>query len=1430
MSTQILETRVRLNLLDRMPVQFASQEIKSLLGFTPEDLLTFRVNLKERIHAHDSQLAEALFRPETQSGSGTFNLRIRHADGRIRCIKAHATKKEEGGQIVLELLLQDVRSLQRESDPSPMLAKFTAMMENAEEYIYFKDRNHVFTTVSKKVTAHSLLHEKTISCLGHTDYDFMLEEYADIYYRLEDQVLAGISSTHHVHKMTSSQGRIMWMDDRKYPVRNSDGEIIGLFGIARDITEQVHAEETLRESEEQLRESQAIAGLGSYVLDIGKREVKCSELMNEIFGVRKDLVKSLDEWSAIIHPEDLAEVRAYFQDKVLDLGKDFDHQCRIIRPSDQAVRWVHGLGRLEFDAQRRPVKMRGTIQDITESKLSETALRESKELLQLFIEHAPVSLAMFDREMRYLAASRRWLDIHSFGDREIAGHSLYELSPDIPECWKEINRRGLAGEVPEADDLFLPSENGSGRWFRRGLHPWRTSDGEVGGIVIFSEDITQRKQAEIDLSESKELLQEFIDHAPVSLAMFDCQMRYLAVSKQYLKGYSLKSIDIIGRSYYEIFPHIPECWKEAHLRGLSGEELQVNEDQYEDADGTEHWIRWQLHPWRRGNGAVGGVVIFSEDITQRRQAEIALNESTKLLQFFIEHAPAALAMFDAEMRYLAVSNRYREYFSLVGAEIIGRSHYEVTPFISERWKEIHRYGLAGKVMRADEDFIVHADGSEHWIRWEMHPWRTGNGTVGGIVIFSEDITERRKTEEKLRLAASVFTHAREGILITRADGAIIEVNEMFCQITGYSREEVVGRNPRLLNSGHHDKEFYEKMWRTLLESGHWSGEIWNRNKDGRIYAEMLTISAVHDERNEVQQYVALFSDITTFKDHERQLEHYAHHDMLTGLPNRVLLGDRLNQAIAHSNRRRKQVVVAYLDLDGFKEVNDTHGHEAGDQLLAVVAGRMKAVLREGDTLARMGGDEFIAVLLDLESTESSLPLLTRLLRAASQPVLVGKYQLKVTASIGVTTYPQVETADADLLLRQADQAMYQAKLAGKNRYYIFNFKQDRNARNRQVDINRIRQGISNQEFVLYYQPKVNMCKGTVVGAEALIRWQHPERGLMPPGSFLPVIEDHPVAIVLGEWVIDTALTQMERWQAAGLNIPVSVNVGARQLQEPDFADRLAALLVAHPHVKPSSLELEIVETSALEEMDQVSQMLEGCRELGVMFALDDFGTGYSSLSYLKQLPADVLKIDQSFVRNILEDPEDLTILEGVLGLATAFRRSFIAEGVETAEQGLMLLRMGCELAQGFGIARPMPAEDFPHWAATWKPDPRWANVKSANEEERQLIYAAVEHRSWILAIEAFLKGERHVPPRLSVDQCRFSLWMTSEGFAEREEKPEFQQLEKLHEQIHALAVNIVKYPDREINQNLMARLSELHSLRDALLEQLEVYKKVCHFQ
>ena len=509
--------------------------------------------------------------------------------------------------------------------------------------------------------------------------------------------------------------------------------------------------------------------------------------------------------------------------------------------------------------------------------------------------------------------------------------------------------------------------------------------------------------------------------------------------------------------------------------------------------------------------------------------------------------------------------------------------------------------------------------------------------------------ERQQAQSKLQLAASVFDHTREGIVIADIEGNIIEVNDAFGRITGYSQAEALGRNPSFLSSGRQNIEFYVAMWECLTQQGYWNGEIWNRRKSGEEYAEMLNISAVRNAVGKTQQYVALFSDITTIKAQQSRLEHIAQFDALTNLPNRLLLSDRLQQAMAQALRRNQLVAVVYLDLDGFKRVNDRHGHDVGDQFLIATANAMKDTLREGDTLARLGGDEFVAVLIDLNDFESCVPMVSRLLEAAATPMKLGGVVLHGSASIGLTFYPQACDIEADQLLRQADQAMYQAKLAGKNRYHVFDAEQDSSIRGHHESLESIRVALERREFLLHYQPKVNMQSGLVIGAEALIRWQHPERGLLEPSAFLPVIEEHPLAVEVGEWVIDTVLTQIEHWHTVGLDLPVSINIGARQLQLGNFVERLQSILAKHPQVDPANLELEVLETSALSDMAQVSQVIADCAQIGVKFALDDFGTGYSSLTYLKRLRVSLLKIDQSFVLDMLESPDDMAILKGVLG-------------------------------------------------------------------------------------------------------------------------------------------------------------------------------------
>jgi len=569
-----------------------------------------------------------------------------------------------------------------------------------------------------------------------------------------------------------------------------------------------------------------------------------------------------------------------------------------------------------------------------------------------------------------------------------------------------------------------------------------------------------------------------------------------------------------------------------------------------------------------------------------------------------------------------------------------------------------------------------------------------------------DISKRKQVQEEQRMAASVFASTQEGILITDAQRNIIDMNPAFGSITGYSRDEILGKKPSLLKSGLHDASFYENMWRAINRQGYWRGEVWNRKKGGEIFAEWLTISAVTDQQGKITHYIGTSSDITQLKEQERKLELMAHYDPLTGVPNRILLADRMHLAFAQTKRDNCLMAVGYLDLDGFKPVNDRLGHEAGDQLLIEVARRIKNALREGDTIARLGGDEFVFLLLGLEKVEDCETTLHRLLEVISEPVTLKNQAVSVSASIGISIFPEDNT-DPDTLLRHADQAMYQAKQEGKNCFHIYNLELDRQLHSHREALNRIEQAFENEEFELFFQPKVDMQQGIVFGAEALIRWRHPERGLVMPGDFLPLLENHDIITRLDAWVIDKALQHMENWQSQGLQLQISVNVTARSLQTDDFILQLYYAFERHPSIKPVHFELEILETQALLDLSLTSQVIKDCQTLGVQFALDDFGTGYSSLSYLKHLPAETLKIDQTFVRNMLENEDDLAIVQGVIGLAESFRRQVIAEGVESIEHGSALLQMGCHHAQGYGIAKPMPASELADWVKEWRAPAEW---------------------------------------------------------------------------------------------------------------------------
>jgi len=624
------------------------------------------------------------------------------------------------------------------------------------------------------------------------------------------------------------------------------------------------------------------------------------------------------------------------------------------------------------------------------------------------------------------------------------------------------------------------------------------------------------------------------------------------------------------------------------------------------------------------------------------------------------------------------------------------------------------------------------------------------------------------------------------------------------------------------------------MDRHLTEREPFALEFRLRHRDGHYIWCLSRGQAVWAPDGRAIRFAGATTDVSDQHKVQDELVHLAHFDPLTHLPNRTLLGDRITMALSQARRQGSRVGVALLDLDGFKPVNDSFGHATGDMVLVDVANRLRAALRSVDTVARLGGDEFVLVLGCSGDDRSKAgcsdgefeSLLKRVLATLREPFTVDATSILLSGSIGITFFPD-DDVDTDTLLRHADQAMYVAKQSGRNRYHVFDPSQDRDLQSRREARQRIGAALGAGELVLYYQPKVNMRQGSVVGAEALIRWQHPQRGLLAPGEFLPAIEGTDLDVAVSEWVIENALRQMDIWAASGLTLTVSVNISARHLQDARFVPYLESALVAHPTISPERLELEVVESAALVDVAGVSARMEQCRQLGVRFALDDFGTGYASLAYLRRLPIDVLKIDQSFVRDMLHDTDDMAIVEGVVSLAMAFRDEVIAEGVETVDHGIMLMYLGCDLAQGYGIARPMPADALPEWVAAWRGYPQWAELGTIRlaHGDLALLYVKADLRRWVESMLAWLGDENRTagePPPLDSNSCRFGLWLHGEGRKIFGNLPTFAAIYRVHESLHKCGQQLVGLVRGGQIDAARQRLPDFLAIRDQLMVQIGV--------
>jgi diguanylate cyclase (GGDEF)-like protein/PAS domain S-box-containing protein len=664
------------------------------------------------------------------------------------------------------------------------------------------------------------------------------------------------------------------------------------------------------------------------------------------------------------------------------------------------------------------------------------------------------------------------------------------------------------------------------------------------------------------------------------------------------------------------------------------------------------------------------------------------------------------------------------------AEIIGYTVEELQPIKFDTWaRSLHPEDLKNAENMLEQHFngelaryevearMMHKSGHYVWVHASGKLIeRDSKGLPQRMIGMHLDITERKKTEEKMLVATQLLNESQQigklgGWKLDLKTGDLFWTDETY-RIHDTSPEEF---NPTVdAGLGYflpESKEIISKALDVAVNNGiGYDLELETYTTKGNKI-DIRTTCTVAMENGKPIRLAGIFQDISDHKNNQRKLEEAnsalklsAHYDPLTGLPNRNLLSDRIEHAVKKCLRSEQYVAIAFIDLDGFKVINDNHGHDVGDEFLKQAAKQLSGVLREGDTLSRFGGDEFVAVLGGLSETSDSELIVSRMLESVSKTFSVKGKLLKTTASIGITFYP-LNNASPDQLLRHADQAMYMAKQKGKNCSYVFDIEKDEAVKHRNEELQRITQALKNNEFVLYYQPKVDLRSNEVVGVEALIRWNHPEKGLLGPHMFLPAVEHDSLDIDIGRWVIKTAFEQSQHWLSSGYDIAISVNISPLHLQHAEFVSELREVINQYPSFKPESIDFEVLESSALTDFDLASGIMTDCVQLGVSFSIDDFGTGYSSLSYLKQLPAKHLKIDQSFVRGMLIDSDDKAIVQGIIELAKVFKLKLIAEGVETPRHGELLMSLGNYIAQGYGIARPMPANDILTWLGKWKRNP-----------------------------------------------------------------------------------------------------------------------------